>query len=79
MYPIFSWAIWFFNVQFYFQFFIYFGYQFFIRCVVGKIFSLSVGCCFVQMMVSFILEKLCSFVTFYLLNFDLTVVLSVFC
>lgn len=49
-----------------------FAYFMYFRCVVGKIFSHSVGCCMVWMMVSFTLQKLLSSMKSSLLIVDLS-------
>ena len=61
LYPIFSWNIWFVDVYF-LEFFIFFGDQPFLDMGLAKNFSHSVGFHFVLLTVSFVLQKLCSFI-----------------
>ena len=68
--PHFYWGICSFDDQF-FEFFVYFGDQTFDVGLV-KIFSHSVGCCFVLLTVSFALQKLFSFRRSHLLTVSLS-------
>jgi hypothetical protein len=71
LYPIFSWVIWFVDYKFLSSLYIL-DISPLTDVGLVKFFSHSVGCHFVLLMVSFALQKLCSFMRSHLLIVDLS-------
>ena len=59
--PFFNWVLWVFVAELY-DFFMYFGYNYLSDILFANIFSHSVGCLFILLMVSFAVQKLFSLI-----------------